>query len=115
MIGAAVQPDLFSAHGDRERRPDVGGLLPRLLDALDRRGWVSAKVLARELDTDDRSIREAAHHSGGRVLGGQRGYALTQQASLDDVQAVTRWLLSQSARMRGRVVEIERVRHGGLR
>ena len=76
---------------------------------------MSAKVLANELGVDDRSIREAVHLIGGRVLGGQRAYCLTVQASLDDLQRVTRWLLSQAGYMRGRVVDIERVRHSGVR
>ena len=111
----SVQPDLFAAHGSSDRRPAVAVLLPLVLTALKGRGWVSARVLARQLDTDDRSIREAAHKSGGRILGGQRGYCLTIQASLEDVHRVTRWLLSQAGQMRGRVAEIEKVRHGIVR
>jgi hypothetical protein len=115
LMAAHNQRDLFAASGSPDRRPGVAGLLPRLLAALDGRGWMSARVLARELDTDDRSIREAAHQSAEQILGGQRGYCLTSQASLEDVDRVTRWLLSQAGHMRGRVVEIERVRHGVTR
>lgn len=106
------QPDLFAARGSRERRPPVGRLVPQLVQALDRRGWVAARLLMSELDVDARALREAAHRSDGRILGNQRGYILTTQATLDEVHAVTRRLLSQSNRMRDRVRQIERVRHG---
>lgn len=108
----AHQPDLFAAAGSPEHRPVVDRLVPRLLSALDSRGWVSARVLSRELNTDDRSLREAASQSAGEIVSGQRGYCLTRQASLEDVDRSTRWLLSQSARMRERAMAIERVRHG---
>lgn len=107
----ADHPSLFRARGNPARRPRVAALLPRLLVALDGRGWVSARRLVVELDTDDRAIREAASNSGGRILGSRLGYCRTEQASLREVQRVTRWLLSQSGRMRSRVIEIERVRH----
>lgn len=97
--------------GSPDRRPSVDDLLPRMLAALDVRGWVSARVLASELGTDDRSLREAAHRSDGHVLGGQRGYILTVQASVEDVRQVTAWVLSQSNRMRARVSRIELVFH----
>lgn len=108
-------PSLFdvTAQGSRKKRPRPStSLVDRLCAELDRRaGWVSASTLATVLDVDDRAIREAAQQSAGRVLGGQRGYCLTARASLEDVQLVTRALLSQAARMRQRVLEIERVRH----
>jgi len=106
------QPDLFAAHGSPECRPMVGALVSSLITALDGRGWVSARVLADELDTGDRSLREAASQSAGEVIGGQRGYHLTRQASLEDIDRGTAWLLSQSSRMRERAMAIARVRHG---
>ena len=105
------QRDLFAAHGDVRRRPFVDALVPRMLSALDRRGWVGAAALVAELGVDRRSLREAAHRSAGRILGNQRGYILTTQATLEEVHKVTRRLLSQSNQMRDRVRQIERVRH----
>jgi hypothetical protein len=110
----ARQPDLFAARGDAQRRPCVVALVPRMLAALDGRGWTRAAVLCRDLGTDARSLREAAHQSSGRILGHQRGYILTTQATLEDVQRVARRLLSQAGHMRARVLEIERVRHGSV-
>lgn len=105
------QPDLFAARGDARKRPSVATLVPRMIAALDGRGWVSAATLAVELATDKRALREGAHRSDGRILGNQRGYILTTQATLEDVHKVTRRLLSQSTQMRERVRQIERVRH----
>src|SRR5690606_26599100 len=96
---ARFQPDLFAAHGDRRKRPMVTTLVPRMLAALERRGWVGASTLVAELDTDKRALREAAHQSDGRILGNQKGYILTTQATLEDVHKVTRRLLSQSNQM----------------
>ena len=107
------QPDLFSAKGDPARRPRVNSLIPRLVAALDAVGaWVGAPVLCAQLGTDPRSLREAANKSGGRVLGHQKGYISTAAATLGEVQQVERRLLSQSNRMRARVLEIRRVRYG---
>lgn len=104
-------PSLFAAHGDPRRRPGVS-ILPRMLRALDGRGWVGAGVLSRELNTSDRALRAAAAASRGQILGGQAGYILTRQASLREVARATAALLSQSNRMRERVAAIEKVRHG---
>jgi hypothetical protein len=107
----APQPNLFAAHGSRNRRPTVDWLVPRMVAALDGRGWVGARWLTAELGANPRALREAAHCSAGRILGNSRGYILTTQANLQDVHAVTRRLLSQSNRMRERVRQIEVVRH----
>lgn len=110
----ADSPSLFQSHGRREARPRAGELVDRLISALERRGgWVSARVLCEDLGVDDRAIRQAASSSGGRVLSGQRGYIETARASLAELQRCTSALLSQSARLRHRVLEIERVRHAG--
>jgi hypothetical protein len=109
----AEQPDLFAACGDSAKRPHgASQLVPKFLDALTGRGWVSGAVLARELGVDLRTLRAAAHESGGLIVGHDRGYARTEQIPLVDVHRVTRRLLSQSNRMRDRVRQIEAVRHG---
>ena len=112
MTPSRVQPDLFSARGNRSQRPSGAALLlPRFLAALRARGWVAGAILAQELGADLRTLRDAAHESGGRILGGQRGYCITTQASLEDVTATVNRLYSQAREMRERAVEIERVRH----
>ena len=110
----APAASLFATRGSRDRRPSVSGdLLARFLRALRGRGWVRAVVLKVELNTDRRTLREAAQRSGGRILGHQRGYHLTIEASLEDVIAVTNRMHSQARAMRQRAVEIERIRHRG--
>lgn len=111
----SLQPDLFAARGDVSRRPTgAGQLVPRFLQALRGRGWVAGCVLAAELGSDLRALRDAAHESRGLILGGNKGYCATLAASLEDVHAVTRRLYSQSQQMRERAMEIERVRHGSF-
>jgi len=104
--------NLFAARGDASRRPSVVALVPRMLAALAGRGWTSAAILCLELGTDARSLREAANRSKGRIIGHQRGYMTTATATIEDVQRVERRLLSQANRMRIRVLEIQRIRHG---
>lgn len=111
MRAGIPQPDLFAAQGSRERRPYVNALLPRMLAALDGRGWVGAATLCVELETDRRSLREAGNKSAGRIIGHQRGYCLTTQAALQDVAAVVARHLSQSREQKVRAMAIERVRH----
>lgn len=107
--------NLFAARGDASRRPTgAAQLLPRFREALRGRGWVAGAVLARELGADLRALRDAAHESRGLVLGGNRGYCLTLEATLTEVQAVVRRFYSQSREMRERAMEIERVRHGSV-
>jgi hypothetical protein len=111
MRPTSFQRNLFAAAGDATKRPNVRALVSRMIAALDGRGWVSAAVLIAELDTDGRSLRVAGNQSDGRILGHQRGYILTVQATLEEVNQVTRRLLSQASHMRARVAQIERVRH----
>jgi len=113
MPARSGQPDLFAARGDTSRRPtSAAQLLPRFRDVLRGRGWVAGATLATLLDTNLRALRDAAHESRGLILGGNRGYCLALEASLTDIQAVTRRLYSQSREMRERAMEIERVRRG---
>jgi hypothetical protein len=109
--GTKHRRDLFAARGDAAKRPSVDELLPRVVAALDGRGWVSAARLSTELGADARALREAANRSSGTILGGNRGYALTRQVPLEEVTAVINRHLSQSRQMRQRAMEIERVVH----
>jgi len=115
MPATSAQPDLFAARGNASKRPSgAAQLVPQLRSALRGRGWVAGAALAAELGTDLRGLRDAAHESGGYVLGGNKGYCLTLEATLIDVQAVVRRFFSQSQQMRSRAMEIERVRHGSV-
>lgn len=92
-------------------RDKASDLLPPLLAILDGRGWVRAKSLAQALHVDDRTIREAASQSEGRIISGQKGYCLTAQASVQDVQHAASWLRSQAEKMEFRAYQIEKAMH----
>jgi len=110
--GTRPQRNLLSAHGDSTRRPSgAAQLLPRVLSALRGRGWVGGRALAAELHADLRALRDAASHSSGEVLGGNRGYALLAETPVAEVHAVIARHLSQSREQRKRALEIERAFH----
>jgi hypothetical protein len=69
-------------------------------------------VLASELQVDLRTLRDAAHESGGRIISSQRGYSLTWASSDEDVDAFTKRMYSQAREMRNRAMEVEGIRHG---
>ena len=79
--------------------------------ALRGRGWMSAKQLAKILHTDDRTIREAASQSEGRIISGQKGYAWSQDMPVHEVMHAAAWLRSQARVMEKRAYEIERAVH----
>lgn len=102
-----TQPDLFTQPVRVVVPPSD---VDRLLTALAGRGWRTAKDLRLEGWTE-RQLRATAHESGGRVLGGQRGYALTREASDDEADRVERFLLSQARSMQQRAVDIRKARN----
>lgn len=88
-------------------------LLAHLRLALEGRGWLSARVLAHELGTTDRALRQAASLSAGAIVSGPRGYCLTREASVEDVRHCVAMLRSQAARMVKRAAEIDQAIHRG--
>ena len=103
-----TQPDLFAVtKATRVSDADVAWLLR----ALDGKGWCRTKWLQRSFDISDRTFRAIAAASHGRVISGQRGYARTDQASVEDVNHAAAWLLAQAAAMTTRAREIQRAMH----
>lgn len=82
-----------------------------LIQALDGRGWRSGKILARVLQTDDRTIRAIANASKGAVIGTNRGYILTRSATVDDCNEAEGRLLNQIKHMAQRVRDIRNARN----
>lgn len=82
-----------------------------LIQALAGRGWMNAKQLSRELGLSDRAIRAAAHASDGQVISGQKGYKLTREATIEEVQHAAGWLRHQAKEMSQRAIEIDIVYH----
>lgn len=91
-------------------------MMDRFLHVLQDEGdWVKGATLAARLHTSDRVIRMCASHSKGRVLSGQKGYRLTQDATLDEITHAANWLRSQAREMLQRSMEIDRFKHRGGR
>lgn len=79
-------------------------------------GWllgseISFKLLAVGLLWSDRKIRAVAAASEGQIISGQRGYRLTSEATIAEVQHSAAWLRHQALEMTRRAVEIDRVYH----
>lgn len=83
----------------------------RLVLALKNRGWVKRKVLQQEMDLDDRSIRAEASASNGRVISGQKGYCLIEEAATAEVLHSASWLRHQAREMDDRASSIMRRYH----
>jgi hypothetical protein len=99
-----------------------------LLLALKGRGWVTRKqliappwggrnpyLLAVSGDETrrwtERHFRAVAEASAGRILGGNRGYCLTAEASVEDITHVENALRSQARKMIARSIQIRKARN----
>lgn len=102
------QPSLFRAKAPKVSDQDVQWMLR----ALDGRGWVTAKQL--KDFAPDRWLRAIASASQGRIVSGQRGYAVTSQASVEDATHAADWLAHQGIAMIRRSKEIRAVVNGRL-
>lgn len=92
-------------------RPAGDLLVAPLIVALTGTGWRSARNLARDLVTDDRTIRAAASLSAGRIISGQRGYCLIEEATVDEANHAAAWLEHQARAMADRARAIRRAMH----
>ena len=85
-------------------------LVAALCDLLRGSGWQTAKALRRH-GYNDRTLRAIASASGGQIISGQKGYALTCEASVEDVNHAANWLEHQARAMLNRSLEIRRAMH----
>lgn len=75
-------------------------------------GWCTARRLARLWPHwDDRTIRAMASASAGRIISGQKGYALIEEATVEEVRHAAAWLRHQGNQMIRRAHEIEQAMH----
>ena len=87
-----------------------------LLECLDGQGWRTARGLRLSgLTWNDRTLRAMAAESHGQIISGQRGYARTDQSSVEDVNHAAAWLLAQAKKMEQRAREIQRAMHAPMR
>jgi hypothetical protein len=86
-----------------------------LVSALRGQGWVTAKRLSFHLGTGDRELRAMAEASRGEIISGQKGYKLSAEATLDEIDHAANWLISQGKKMLERGIEIRRKAHQQIR
>jgi|SRR5581483_7517435 len=85
-----------------------------LINQLHGRGWRTAKDIGAKTENQKRSLRAIAEASEGEIISGQKGYKLTREASIEEIDE-TIWLKRQGDKMRHRWLQIQRVRHGKVR
>ena len=76
--------------------------------------WVTARVLENYGYTD-RELRAIAEASNGRIISGQRGYALMSECTPEEIDRAASWLESQAKKMLARATAIRRRFHGYAR
>lgn len=106
-IGRKMQPSLFQSKAPRVADSDVR----QLLQALTNRGWRQGALLMRVFGWNERKLRAIAHATHGQVISGDRGYCLTVEASIADIDAFDARMAGQIAHMQQRRVEVQKVRH----
>jgi hypothetical protein len=110
-VGEPVTQPGLPLVGSRDRRPKVDDVVPRLIAALSDRGWVTARVLSAQIGSNERALREAAHQSEGRIVSGQRGYALIENVTVAEAQHAAAWLKHQATEMLKRAGDLHRAMH----
>lgn len=86
----------------------------KLTAAISRGHWYTRAELVRSGLTE-REIRYARQHSQGAIIFGQRGYRLTDDATLDEIHACIATLESQAKEMMDAAVQLRRKAHGRIR
>ena len=106
-----MTPTLSQSRLFQRQRISTADLSRQLVNALRLGTWQKREEVARRLGVSVRDIRDAASHSGGHVLSGQRGLKLTVTATMDELNDATGRLRSQVREMQRRLAETERVWH----
>lgn len=101
------QPELFRVEPDD---PTVEWLV-RELAGMD---WMTAAEILRHAqqpvnDSNKRWIRAMAAASKGRVAGGQRGYKLVEEMTVEEYNHWRNWMKSQADYMTARILEADKV------
>lgn len=119
-----------------EKAPSVDpSEIARMCLLLEGAGWLTAEQIALPMfhrdqhvcpvtafdnavsESDKRRIRAIANASDGRILSypGSKGYKLTRQATVEEINTATAKLRHQAGEMQQRALEIDRVYHGKKR
>jgi hypothetical protein len=83
----------------------------KMIEMLRARDWQTAKQLGAMNERDQRVLRAIANASEGQIISGQKGYKLTIEATLPEIDRAYAWLRHQGREMIRRALEIQRVRH----
>ena len=83
--------------------------LPLVIARLTGLGWRTAADLRVETGFCDRTLRACAQASDGRILSGQRGYCLIEEATPDEIARAANWLISQGKQMVRRGIATRRL------
>jgi hypothetical protein len=110
-----------------EKAPSIDASeIARMCLVLEGAGWLTAEDVAQVLflhaeegvtEAHKRRIRAIANASDGRILSypGSKGYKLTRQATVEEINTATAKLRHQAGEMHQRALEIDRVYHGKKR
>lgn len=111
------QSELPFAHRPEVDATDVAALLSSLVG----QGWVKARDLAHRLEwftgsgaPDDRRIREAASKAESEVISGQKGYQLTAESTVEEINHAANWMESQGKEMVRRALGYRLKGHRGI-
>lgn len=103
-----TQPDLFSA---RKVTPTTDQVA-RMIEALRGHGWKMRHWFKGREGWNDRELRAVAAASDGRIISGQRGYCLLDDATVEEANHFISWMRSQAAQMNKRAAETQRALNG---
>lgn len=101
-----TEPQLPFGRAPRIEADDIADLVR----ALTGHDWRSARELAGE-GWNDRRLRATASASEGRIVSGQKGYALIEAVTVEEAQHAADWLDRQARSMSKRASEIRRAMH----
>ena len=99
--------------------PEARAEVERMVTALSPGDWLLARELLplfgrQDTESDRRHLRSLAFFSSGRIGSGQPGYKMVTAMTADEFAHSANGMLSQCARMRQRVIEMQRVFYGRL-
>jgi D-alanyl-D-alanine dipeptidase len=93
----------------RSRNQDI--CVDALIGALKGRGWRLRASIARDLGVSIRTVRALASASEGRVLSGQKGLCLVEEATVEDTAHAANALEAQGRALIQHAEQIRRVSH----
>ena len=103
-----TQGDLLTAPAPRVSRDDV----TLMIECLRGQGWLSARQFRiGAYGWTERALRATASASQGRIISGQKGYCLIEEATVEEARHAAAWLRHQGNQMIQRAHEIEQAMH----